>query len=269
MKVWFVTGTSSGFGLEIAKQALDRGDAVVATARRPEKALTSLGGPQARLVVAPLDVRSEAEARSAVAAAVDAFGRVDVLVNNAGRGLFGAVEQTTVAEARAIFETNVLGVLAVTRAVLPVMRRQRSGRIIMMSSMGGFSAGAGFGVYAASKFAVEALGEALSEELEPFGIDVTIVEPGVFETGFGVSSSEMASEPIADYVAAAEAVDRYDDGEPAGDPVDGAAAIVALADLPEPPLRLPVGTDAVARIRAKAEAVLTDLDREPVMSAHV
>ncbi|MGI5125400.1 SDR family oxidoreductase [Pseudonocardia sp. CA-107938] len=259
MTVWFVTGTSSGFGLEIARQALGRGDAVVATARRPQLALDALGGEHERLLVAPLDVRSEEESRAAVDAAVARFGRIDVLVNNAGRGLFGAVEQTTPADAGALFDTNVLGVLAVTRAALPVMRAQRSGRIVLMSSMGGFASGAGFGVYAASKAAVEAMGEALAEELAPFGIAVTIVQPGVFGTGFAVSSSEMASDVIDDYVVAAEAVDRYDDGEPPGDPADLAAAVIGLADAPEPPLRLPVGADAVGRIRAKAEAVLAGL----------
>ena len=195
-----------------------------------------------------------------MAKAVEAFGRIDVLVNNAGRGVFGAVEETTPTDARTLFDTNVFGVLAVTRAVLPVMRRARSGRVVLISSMGGFSSGAGFGVYAASKAAVEAIGEALAEELAPFGIAVTIVQPGVFATGFAVSGSELASEPIADYAAAREVVEHYDDGEPAGDPAAGAAAIVGLADLGSPPLRLPLGADAVARIRAKAEAVLAGLD---------
>jgi NAD(P)-dependent dehydrogenase (short-subunit alcohol dehydrogenase family) len=256
VKVWFVTGASSGFGLQISRRALERGDAVVATARRPEVAAAA---PRDRLAVVPLDVTSEQAARAAVERAVDAFGRIDVLVNNAGRGLFGAVEETTLADARAVFEPNVLGVLAVTRSVLPVMRRQRSGHIVMMSSMGGFAAGAGFGVYAASKFAVEAIGEALAEELAPFGVRVTIVQPGVFETGFAVSSSETASEPLPAYAQAGDAVEHYDDGDPAGDPVAGAAAIVALADLDDPPLRLPLGADAVQRVRAKAEAVLTGL----------
>jgi NAD(P)-dependent dehydrogenase (short-subunit alcohol dehydrogenase family) len=259
VKVWFVTGASSGFGLEISRQALDRGDAVVATARWPDVAAVALGAPRDRLVVVPLDVTSEEAARAAVERAGAAFGRIDVLVNNAGRGLFGAVEETTLADARGVFEPNVLGVLAVTRSVLPVMRRQRSGRIVMMSSMGGFSSGAGFGVYAASKFAVEAIGEALAEELASFGVRVTIVQPGVFETGFAVSTSETASEPISDYAPAGDAVDHYDDGAPGGDPVAGAAAIVALARLDDPPLRLPLGADAVERIRAKAEAVLAGL----------
>jgi NAD(P)-dependent dehydrogenase (short-subunit alcohol dehydrogenase family) len=261
VKVWFVTGASSGFGLEITRQALARGHAVVATARRTEVAAAALGAPRDRLAVVPLDVTSEEAARAAVERAVEAFGRIDVLVNNAGRGLFGAVEETTLADARAVFEPNVLGVLAVTRAVLPVMRRQRSGHVVMMSSMGGFSSGAGFGVYAASKFAVEAIGEALAEELAPFGVRVTIVQPGVFETGFGVSSTETASEPIGDYAPIGEAVDQYDDGVPGGDPAEGAAAIVALVDLADPPLRLPLGEDAMERIRAKAEAVLAGLTR--------
>jgi NAD(P)-dependent dehydrogenase (short-subunit alcohol dehydrogenase family) len=259
VKVWFVTGASSGFGLEISRQALGRGDAVVATARRPQLAAAALGAPRDRLAVVPLDVTSEAAARAAVERAVEAFGRIDVLVNNAGRGLFGAVEETTLADARAVFEPNVLGVLAVTRTVLPVMRRQRSGHIVLMSSMGGFSFGAGFGVYAASKFAVEAIGEALAEELAPFGVRVTIVQPGVFETGFAVSSSETASEPIAAYAPAEDAADRYDDGVPGSGPVAGAAAIVRLAGMADPPLRLPLGADAVERIRAKAEAVLAGL----------
>jgi NAD(P)-dependent dehydrogenase (short-subunit alcohol dehydrogenase family) len=257
--VWFVTGASSGFGLEISRQALRRGDAVVATARRPDAAAAALDAPRDRLAVVPLDVTSEPAAKAAVERAVELFGRIDVLVNNAGRGLFGAVEETTLGDARALFEPNVFGVLAVTRSVLPVMRRQRSGRIVMMSSMGGFSSGAGFGVYAASKFAVEAIGEALAEELAPFGVRVTIVQPGVFETGFAVSSSERASEPVAAYAPAGDTVEQYDDGVPGGDPAAAAAAIVGLADQEDPPLRLPLGEDAVARIRVKAQAVLAGL----------
>lgn len=260
MRVWFVTGASRGFGLRIAQEALGRGDAVVATARDPQKVLAGLGGPCERLLVEYLDVTSETSARSAVAAAVERFGRIDVLVNNAGRGLFGAVEATTVDDARKVFDTNVFGVLAVTRAVLPVMRAQRSGLIVMMSSMGGFSAGAGFGVYAATKFAVEGLSEALLEELAPFGINLTIVQPGVFGTDFAVVGSEWASEPIEDYATTSRTLEDYEDEDPPGDPAVAAREIVDLAHRPAPPVRLPLGADAESRIRAKALAVLAGLD---------
>ncbi|MEU0467124.1 SDR family oxidoreductase [Amycolatopsis sp. NPDC006131] len=251
MKTWVITGASGGFGTAIARQALAAGDAVVATARRPER----VGLTGERLLVLPLDVTDEEAARAATERAVERFGRIDVLVNNAGRGLFGAVEETSPAEARTLFDTNVFGVLAVTRAVLPVMRAQRSGHLLAISSMGGFSAGAGFGVYAASKFAVEALHEALREELAPFGVRVTIVEPGVFGTGFSGASAQVAQK--IDAYAAPDYTD--DDGDPPGDPGDAAAAIVAVAGAADAPLRLPLGADAVARIRAKLDQVAGDL----------
>ncbi|WP_158883126.1 SDR family oxidoreductase [Amycolatopsis anabasis] len=257
MRVWFVTGAARGFGREIARQALEHGDAVVATARRPEQVTAGLPGYPDRLRAVRLDVTDEAEARDAAAAAVDAFGRIDVLVHNAGRGLFGAVEETSLGEARTVFDTNVFGVLAVTRAVLPVLRAQRSGHVLLMSSMGGFASGAGFGVYAATKFAVEGLGEALREELAPFGIAVTIVEPGVFDTGFGLTGSDLVAGKIADY--AAQGAERYEDDTPPGDPAAGAAAIWAVTTLAAPPLRLPLGADAFARIRQKLESVTAEL----------
>ncbi|GHE91218.1 short-chain dehydrogenase/reductase [Amycolatopsis deserti] len=251
MRTWFITGASGGLGTAIARQALAAGDAVVATARRPER----IGLTGDRLLALPLDVTDENAARSAVARAVDRFGRIDVLVSNAGRGLFGAVEETSPAEARELFDINVFGLLGVTRAVLPVMRAQRGGHVLAISSMGGFSAGAGFGVYAASKFAVEALHEALAEELAPFGVSVTIVEPGVFGTGFGAASAQVAQ--TIDAYAAPDYAD--DDGDPPGDPADAAAAIVAVAGTADAPLRLPLGRDAVARIRAKLDQVAGDL----------
>ncbi|MGP4015549.1 SDR family NAD(P)-dependent oxidoreductase [Saccharopolyspora sp. 5N708] len=173
--------------------------------------------------------------------------------------MFGAVEETSADEARTLFDTNVFGVLSVTNMVLPVMRAQRSGHVLMMSSMGGFAAGAGFGVYAASKFAVEGLAEALREELTPFGITVTIVEPGVFQTDFASASSEQASRSIDDYHQVGEILADYDDDEPGGDPAWAAAQIVAVAARKNPPLRLPLGTDAVARLRDKLAAVAAEL----------
>src|SRR5215470_2204669 len=182
--VWFITGASRGFGLEIARQALEQGDAVVATARDPRGVEKNLPSAGASLLAVALDVTDEQEAQSAVARAVERFGRIDVLVNNAGRGLLGAVEEACAAEVQAVFDANVFGLLTVTRAVLPVMRRQRSGRVLNMSSVGGFSSSAGWGIYCSTKFAVEGLSEALAQELKPLGIFVTSVEPGYFRTDF-------------------------------------------------------------------------------------
>ncbi|WP_308405361.1 SDR family NAD(P)-dependent oxidoreductase [Streptomyces sp. B93] len=182
VQVWFITGASRGFGLEIAPRALAGGDAVVATARDPEAVRKALSDAGERLLAAGVDVTDEAQAQAAVAAAVARFDRIDALVNNAGRGLLGAVEEADADEVRAVFDTNVFGMLAVTRAVLPVLRRQRAGRVINISSVGGFAAGTGWGIYAGTKFAVEGISEAMRAELLPLGIHTTVVEPGVFRT---------------------------------------------------------------------------------------
>jgi len=176
MSVWFVTGASRGFGAGLVTEALARGNQVVAAARRPR------GEQSENLLPVALDVTDEDQAHAAVAAAVREFGRIDVVVNNAGRGLLGAVEEASDSAARAVFDTNVFGVLNVQRAVLPVLRAQRSGRLIQLSSVGGFTGTPGWGIYAATKFAVEGFSEALAGELKPLGIDVTIVEPGLFRT---------------------------------------------------------------------------------------
>src|SRR5215510_4280685 len=166
MKIWFVTGASRGFGSLVTEHALARGDAVAATARNP-KALTDRLGDHPNLLVVALDVTDEAQARDAAATAITRFGRIDVLLNNAGFGLMGAVEEATAAEVEAVYRTNVFGMLNVTRAVLPHMRRQRSGRILNLSSVGGYRGAAGFGVYSSTKFAVEGLTEALATEVAP------------------------------------------------------------------------------------------------------
>src|ERR1700741_4052149 len=181
---WFITGSSRGLGWELARQALERGDDVVATARDPEVVEATLAGYDDQLLALALDITDERQAPDAVRQAVRCFGRIDVLVNNAGRGLLGAVEEASAQEIRAVFETNVFGTLAVLRAALPALRRQRSGRILNVSSVGGFTVGAGWGVYGATKFAVEGLSEALRAELAPLGVSVTIVEPGTFRTDF-------------------------------------------------------------------------------------
>ncbi|MEV0845157.1 oxidoreductase [Streptomyces sp. NPDC049954] len=265
MTTWFITGASRGFGLEIARQALERGDDVVATARRPEAVEKELPGHPEQLLALPLDITDEEQAHTAVAAAVARFGTVDVLVNNAGRGLLGAVEESSDAAVRAVYDANVFGLLNVSRAVLPVMRRQRSGRVLNFSSLGGFHSSAGFGIYCSTKFAVEGISEAMREELAPLGIDVTIVEPGYFRTDFLDSSSlHTEGRVIEDYASTAGAVRGAVPGlnhaQP-GDPVKAATAVLALADAGRPPLRAQFGSDCLAeldatltRVRAESEA---------------
>ncbi|MFG2925652.1 oxidoreductase [Streptomyces sp. NPDC048305] len=255
MATWFITGASRGFGLEIARQALHRGDKVVATARRPDEIQEALSDFGDRLLVVPLDVTDETQAKAAVQAATDTFGKIDILVNNAGRGVLGAVEETSAEATRSVFDTNVFGLLHVTRAMLPVMRRQGTGHIINLSSIGGFSSAAGFGVYCSTKFAVEGLSEALHQELAPLGIQVTVVEPGYFRTDFlDGTSLDVQGEVIPDYAATAGAVRAAVPGlnhaQP-GDPVKGAAAILKIADADQPPLRVQLGSDSADAMKQK------------------
>lgn len=262
IRIWFITGASRGFGVLIARKALEAGDAVVATARNPQHVIAALGEHPNLLAVA-LDVTDEAQALAAAGAAVKKFGRIDVLINNAGYGLLGAVEEAAAAEVESVFRTNVFGLLNVTRAVLPHMRRQRSGHVINISSIGGYSAYAGWGVYGATKFAVEGLTEALAIELAPLGIQATVVEPGFFRTDFldDTSLSRTARE-IADYADTVGAMRtfaaRANHAQP-GDPSKLATAILALVAAPERPLRLPLGSDTVARIEEKNAHVAAEL----------
>ncbi|NGZ86582.1 oxidoreductase [Duganella aceris] len=262
-KVWFITGASRGFGVLTAKKALERGDFVVATARDPNSVIAALG-EHPNLLAVRLDVTLEAQAVSAAQQAVARFGRIDVLVNNAGYGLLGAVEESSADEVRALYETNVFGLLNVTRAVLPVMRKQGSGHVINISSVGGYSAYAGWGVYGSTKFAVEGLSEALSMELAPLGIYSTVVEPGFFRTDFLDASSLVATrDRIGDYAATVGAMRDFADGanhQQPGDPVKFAAALMQLADNEHPPVRLQLGSDTVARVRAKNLSVEKEMN---------
>lgn len=257
MKTWFITGASRGFGALVAQRALANGDNVVATARDPRSIAVRLG-EHPRLLALALDVTAEAQAHAAAAAAAARFGDIDVLLNNAGYGLLGAVEEATGAEVEALYRTNVFGLLAVTRAVLSQMRAQRSGRILNISSIGGYRAAAGFGVYCSTKFAVEGLSEALHAELAPLGIHVTVVEPGAFRTDFLDSTSlSVSSASIDDYNAIAGAMRGVAVGfnhQQPGDPERLAEVLLELVGVPNPPVRLPLGSDTVAAIEAKHSA---------------
>ncbi|UWU16751.1 oxidoreductase (plasmid) [Rhizobium sullae] len=254
MKTWFITGASRGFGARIAQLALERGDNVVATARRAASVTDKLG-ERHNLIAATLDVTNEDQAHEAARQAVERFGSIDVLLNNAGFGLIGAVEEATAEDVERLYRTNVFGLLTVTRAVLPQMRAQRSGRILNISSIGGYRAGAGFGVYCSTKFAVEGLSEALQAELGPLGIHVTVIEPGYFRTDFlDPSSLSASSNRIRDYDGTAGAVREHaaslNHNQP-GDPEKFARQVVAFADVDQPPVRMPFGSDTVAAIKAK------------------
>jgi len=253
-KVWFITGASRGFGVLIAQQALARGDSVVATARDPQSVIKALG-EHPNLLAVRLDVRLEAQAITVAQQALERFGRIDVLVNNAGYGLLGAVEEASGTEIRDLYETNVFGLLNVTRAVLPSMRERGAGHIVNISSVGGYSAYAGWGVYSSTKFAVEGLSEAMHMELAPLGIKVTVVEPGFFRTDFlDASSLVSTSTRIEDYAETVGAMRTFAAGknhQQPGDPAKLAIAMLQLADSAEPPQRLQLGADTVARVREK------------------
>ena len=263
-KTWFITGASRGLAALIAEQALGRGDNVVATARDPARVVSRLGDSPNLLAVA-LDVTNEAQARAAADAAVARFGRIDILLNNAGFGLLGAVEEATAPEIERVYATNVFGLLAVTRAVLPHMRRQRSGHVLNISSIGGYAASAGWGVYCSTKFAVEGITEALALELKPLGVHATVIEPGFFRTDFlDAQSLSVSPSHIDDYADTAGAMRSFaasaNHAQP-GDPAKLARALMTVVDAAEPPLRMPFGSDAVRRIEAKNAAVAQELAR--------
>ncbi|MFY9970309.1 MAG: oxidoreductase [Roseiarcus sp.] len=256
--VWFITGCSTGFGRELAKILLARGYRVVATARDPNKIADLVEGHGGNALAVALDVEKQPEIEAAVEAAKRIFGRIDVLVNNAGYGYLAAIEEGDDTDIRSVFETNVFGLAALIRAVLPIMRHQKSGAIVNISSMGGFIGFPGSGYYAATKFAVEGLSEALSKEVAPFGIKVLIVEPGPFRTDWAGRSLKTPKHPVDAYAETAIArrnqVQGYSGSQP-GDPVRAAEAIIATVEQPNPPLRLPLGNFAYDAMGAELEAV--------------
>lgn len=258
-KVWFITGCSKGLGRVLAEEVLKKGDQVAATAR-DVNTLADLVTKGAKAY--KLDVNDEPEVKSVTLRIAADFGRIDVLVNNAGYGLTGAIEETSDAEARAQMDTNVFGVLNCCRAVLPVMRQQKSGHFLQIASVAGWSAAPGLGIYNASKFALVGLSEALSLEVGALGIRVTIVEPGPFRTEWAGSSMVDAKLKIADYAATAHQTAKHlhgVSGKQEGDPVKAAKAMIAAVEAPKPPLHLPLGAFAVERIRAKMARAEKDI----------
>jgi NADP-dependent 3-hydroxy acid dehydrogenase YdfG len=255
-RVWFITGASTGFGRLLAEETLRAGHRVIATARKPEQ-IANLGDHYAdRCLILPLDVTNQAQIDSAAARAIAKFGRIDVLVNNAGYGVAGAIEEVSEAEFMPMYETNVFGLLRVTRAFLPQFRKQRSGHILNLSSIGGLLSSPGLGYYSSTKFAVESISESLAGELAPLGIKVTIIEPGPFRTDFLGRSGVLAEKRIADYDNTAGNMRKYfadNDGKQPGDPLRAVHAMMQVVDSPEPPLRLLLGKSALQRLRAKLE----------------
>ena len=263
-KTWFITGAGRGLGAEIAKSALAAGDHVVAASRNRAAVSDRLGPNSDRLLSVELDVNNEAQAQAAVDAAVARFGTIDVLVNNAGYGHLGLFEETSEQDVQAQFGTNLFGVFSVTRTVLPVMRAARAGRIFNVSSLAGMR-GAAFGsLYCASKFALEGFSESLAQEVAPFGILVTIVEPGPFRTDFlSAESIRFGAHALADYDErrpALRASFEQRDGRQPGDPAKLASAVVRLAGEPAPPMRFVAGSIAFDSIKAKLVDMQAELE---------
>jgi NAD(P)-dependent dehydrogenase (short-subunit alcohol dehydrogenase family) len=259
-RVWFITGASSGIGQELTRQALDAGEAVVAVSRSPV-GLAGLGRPELLLAV-DADVRDEAAVRKAVDAAASRFGRIDVVANNAGYGLFGAVEEAADAQARAIFDTNVFGVLNVLRATLPVLRAQRSGHILQGSSYFGQTAIPGVGLLAATKYAVEGLSDALAAEVAPLGIKVTLVQPGLVATPF-LSNLDTAAAAQPDYDQTVRKAQEAIGALPASAFISAeriAAGIRTAVVSDNPPLRLALGATGASEMRAALTARIADLE---------
>ncbi|WLQ38646.1 oxidoreductase [Streptomyces laculatispora] len=261
-RVWLITGASSGFGRAIAAAALAAGDAVVATARRPEALDDLVAAHPDRAVALQLDVTDSARIADVVAQTVLWQGRIDVLVNNAGMGMIGAVEETSDRELRDLMDLHFFGPAALVRAVLPHMRRNGSGAVIQMSSMGGRFTFPGVGAYSATKFALEGLSEALAAEVAPHGIKVLIVEPGSFRTGFAGGGALHQCAPLPAYEETVGPVRTNlpgSDGQQEGDPDKAAAAILSALAARHTPLRLPLGSDAADAVLAGLDASRTEL----------
>lgn len=264
-EVWFVTGASRGLGLSLVKQLLDRGTSVAATSRNIDELRRVVGMEDTRFLPLAVDLKTEASVKEAIQTTIEHFGRIDVLVNNAGYGLLGSLEELTDQEVRENFDINVFGSLNVIRNVMPHFRKQRSGHIFTISSIGGFTGSfPGFGIYCATKFAVEGFSESLAAEAKAFGISVTIVEPGYFRTDFlSPGSLGVPGHPIDAYEAVRQSQQAHQmeiNGNQPGDPEKAVAVLIQVAAASNPPLHLFLGQDAYELACQKIESVQHDLE---------
>ena len=264
-KTWFITGASKGFGFEITKAALGAGDKVVATVRNNSAALYASLQNDPNLFVVEMDVTRETDVKDTVAKSINHFGKLDIVVNNAGYGIVGAIEEVSDAEARKQYDTNVFGVLNVLRATLPFLRKQRSGHIINVSSLFAFDPLIGWALYGSTKNAVEGISQGIAKELQPFGIGVTVIEPGLFRTGFtGKDSFAVAQNAISDYentrVGQMRKSTSTFHGTQPGDPSKLAAVVVKLGHTKNPPLHLPIGTDSINNYNIYTERLANDVN---------
>jgi NAD(P)-dependent dehydrogenase (short-subunit alcohol dehydrogenase family) len=261
--VWLITGCSTGFGRELAKAVLERGWRAVVTARDASKVEDIVKGHEDRAIVLPLDVQNTEQIADAVKQTTQRFGRIDALVNNAGYGYLAAIEEGEDDVVRDMFETNVFGLVDMTKAVLPVMRAQKSGIVINVSSIGGLASFAATGYYHGTKYAVEGISESLAAEVKPLGIDVLIVEPGPFRTNWAGPSIKSSATEIGDYAATAGERRKQTaarSGAQVGDPVRAAHAIIEAATADTPPLRLLLGKAALQLARKKLDTLKHDFD---------
>lgn len=261
-RTWFITGASSGFGAALAQAVLERGDQAVLTARRKDALDAAAAGRPDNALTLALDVTDASARRDAVAAALDRFGRIDVLANIAGRGSLGAAEEFDEDQLRDQMEINFFAAAGLTRDLRPHLRARGSGHILQLTSIGGLLSVGGFGPYCASKFALEGWSEALRDEVKPLGIHVTIVEPGAFRTEFAGAKNVRPAGQIEAYRPVIQPVEEYlygSDGKQPGDPAKAAAAMIAVVDSAEPPLRLMLGADAYRGWEGKREAMDAEL----------
>lgn len=262
-RIWFITGISSGLGKAITQTVLASGDFVIGTFRNKTQTENFNNNYKDKAFALTLDITKATEIEKTFKTIIEKFGRIDVLVNNAGFGFAGAIEETSDKETREIFEVNFFGTLQITQKALPIFRQQKSGHIIQISSHGGFKAFQGFGIYNASKFALEGFSEALAQEVTPLGIKVTIVEPGPFRTNFAGNAFRQAQTIIDDYNETAGVFRKRIksvDGKQEGDPIKASKAIFEITKLDNPPLRLPLGKIAIASLTAKLDSVAKDLN---------